>query len=146
MNNLKSEIAVARFREGFCCSQAVFSVFAPELGLDEADALRLAEGFGAGMSLPGICGAVSGAVLTVGLRYGRTVAGDEESKQKTRALIKTFYRRFSESHGALDCKTLTGCDVTNTEESDKAEAAGVFDDVCPKLIASAVAILNDIMD
>jgi len=36
------EIAVASFSEGFSCSQAVLSAFAPGLGLDRPTALRVA--------------------------------------------------------------------------------------------------------
>lgn len=66
------ERALAAFRNGFTCSAAVFSAFSKDLGLDEETARKIACGFGAGISRTGnICGAVSGAILVIGLRYGK---------------------------------------------------------------------------
>jgi C_GCAxxG_C_C family probable redox protein len=58
------EIAVASFKAGLGCSQAVLSAFGPGLGLDRPTALRVAAAFGGGMARMGqTCGAVSGALM-----------------------------------------------------------------------------------
>ena len=60
--------AIACFDDGFSCSQAVFSVFAPQLGLDRVAALKVAGAFGGGMGRMGeTCGAVPGALMVSGL-------------------------------------------------------------------------------
>ena len=65
----KAEVAVDCFEEGFNCSQAVVSAFAPELGLDRETALRVAAAFGGGMGRTGeTCGAVSGALMVIGMQ------------------------------------------------------------------------------
>lgn len=67
----QSERAVACFKEGFSCSQAVFSTFAPQLGLECELALKVAGLFGGGMGRLGeVCGAVTGALMALGLKYG----------------------------------------------------------------------------
>ena len=67
----KADGAVTLFQEGFTCSQAVLSVFADDFGLDRDLALRISQGFGAGIAYTDdICGALSGAVMVIGLRYG----------------------------------------------------------------------------
>ena len=65
----KAEDAVALFQHGFSCSQAVLTVFAQDFGLDRDLALRISQGFGAGMAYTDdICGAASGAIMVIGLR------------------------------------------------------------------------------
>jgi C_GCAxxG_C_C family probable redox protein len=60
----------------FTCSAAVFSAFSGELGLDADTARKIACGFGAGISRTGnVCGAVSGAIMVIGLKYGKTEPG-----------------------------------------------------------------------
>jgi C_GCAxxG_C_C family probable redox protein len=60
MNHADS--AAALFSRGLSCSQAVFSVYAGEYGLDKDAASKIASGFGGGMGRMGqTCGAVTGA-------------------------------------------------------------------------------------
>jgi C_GCAxxG_C_C family probable redox protein len=80
----KADEAVALFQQGFTCSQAVLSVFAKDFGLDRDTALRISQGFGAGIArTDGICGALSGAIMVIGLRYGGISADDNAAKEKT---------------------------------------------------------------
>ena len=63
--------AVAIFKEGINCSQAVLSSFAEDFGVDKNMALKMAAGFGGGMGRTGHrCGAVTGAYMVLGLKYG----------------------------------------------------------------------------
>ena len=53
---------------------------------------RLSCGFGAGISKTGnICGAVSGAIMVIGMKYGKTKEGDDAATEKTRALVRKFH-------------------------------------------------------
>jgi C_GCAxxG_C_C family probable redox protein len=80
----RADKAVALFREGYSCSQAVLAVFAQDFSLDRDTANRISQGFGGGIAhSDGICGAVSGAIMVIGLRYGRTRADDIVAKEKT---------------------------------------------------------------
>src|SRR5665647_476913 len=86
----KSDEALASFRNGFTCPSAVFSAFSDELGLDSDTAKKIACGFGAGISKTGnICGAVSGAIMVIGLKYGKTTQGDDAATEKTSCLLYT---------------------------------------------------------
>jgi C_GCAxxG_C_C family probable redox protein len=68
----KPDDAAAYFNEGFSCSQAVVSSFSEDLGFDKETARKISCGFGAGMARTGnICGAVTGAMMVIGLKYGR---------------------------------------------------------------------------
>ena len=70
------------FENGYDCGQVVFSYFAEELGLDEEIALKIAAGLGGGMFGGDSCGAVVGAVLAIGLKYGHYEEEDFQERQK----------------------------------------------------------------
>ena len=75
------ERAVSCFEKGFSCSQAVFSTYAEHSGLDHETALRIAGGFGGMGRMGETCGALSGAFMVIGLKYGSTVCGNNPEKE-----------------------------------------------------------------
>jgi C_GCAxxG_C_C family probable redox protein len=142
----KAEIAQACFKEGFSCSQAVLKAFSGEFGLDPLLALKISQPFGGGIARMGeTCGAVSGAFLVIGLKYGRTKAEDSESRDKTYALVREFLRRFASSCGSTQCKTLLGYDISTDEGLKLAHDKGLVDARCPVFIRTAVEILEEIL-
>jgi len=142
----KSEDALASFRSGFTCSSAVFSTFSAELGLDPEAAKKISCGFGAGISKTGnICGAVSGAIMVIGLKYGKTKEGDDAATEKTRALVRKFMQEFTERHGSVNCTELLGCNLSKPEEYEKARDSKLFVTKCPELVGDAAAILEKIL-
>lgn len=141
----KEQQAVALFKDGFNCSQAVLAVFAEEFGLERSAALRLACGFGGGMRMGGPCGAVSGACMAIGLKYGKSKADDNESRDRTYALVQQLAARFRSLHGTILCRDLIGCDISTSQGYEEAKQKKVFLDICPGLVADAVKILEDIL-
>ena len=142
----KSDDAVASYKSGFTCSSAVFSTFSGELGLDPDTAKKISCGFGAGISKTGnICGAVSGAILVIGLKYGKIKQGDDPATEKTRALVREFIREFTARHGSVSCKELLGYNLNNPDEYAKAREAKLFFTKCPELVHDAAAILERLL-
>ncbi len=92
------------FNQKFNCSQSVFSAFATRLGLDKETALKLASPFGGGVARRGeICGAVSGALLVLGLARG---ADEPAGKDEIYRLSQEFMRLFEEKHATVICRDL----------------------------------------
>lgn len=142
----KAEIAVARFKEGFSCSQAVLSTFAPELGLEREAALRVAGAFGGGIARTGqTCGAVSGALMVIGLKHGQTRGEDKQAKENTYALAREFLERFKMQRGTLLCRELLGYDIGTPEGMQAAKDRGLFDSLCAGLVANAAEILEQLV-
>ncbi len=142
----KADDAHRLFLKRFTCSAAVFSAFAPELGLDTDTAKKIACGFGAGVSKTGnMCGAVSGAILAIGLKYGKCVEGDDAATEKTRALVRRFIREFEEKNGSLNCTELLGYNLSIPEEYAAAAKSGIFIEKCPALVRDAAEILEKIL-
>jgi len=141
-----AEQAVARFQEGFSCSQAVFSVFAENHGLDRETALRISGAFGGGMARMGlVCGAVTGAYMVIGHKYGKSKVGDDQAREKTYKLVWKFTERFKAENGFIICKELLGFDLSVPKEAAQAHAKGLFKNICPRLVKDAVEILEEML-
>jgi len=142
----KSDDAHAAFISRFTCSSAVFSAFSKELGLDPDTAKKIACGFGAGVSKTGnICGAVSGALMVIGLKYGKTQADDEAATEKTRALVRQFIHEFTQKNGSINCTELLGYDISTQEGFAAAKDSSLFMTKCPALVRDSADILEKIL-
>jgi C_GCAxxG_C_C family probable redox protein len=141
-----SELAVARFREGCNCSQAVFSTYAEALGMDRETALKVAAGFGGGMGrMAETCGAVTGAMMAIGLKHGTAEVQDTEAREKIYGLVRRFADEFRAKHGALDCRELLGCDISTAEGRQQARERNTHEDVCPQLVRDAAEVLEKVL-
>ncbi|RJO62227.1 MAG: C_GCAxxG_C_C family protein [Dehalococcoidia bacterium] len=126
------------------CAQKVLSVFCEELGLDKADDLKVALAFGAGMGRTGgRCGAVTGACMVLGLKPYPELKTPTERKEKVYALVKEFNNRFMALNKSLNCTDLLGYDMSKAEGLAAARSNKAISRVCPKLVADAVTILEE---
>lgn len=137
----KSVLALQKF-PSVNCAQSVFSSFSEELKLNEKTCLRIASGFGSGMTQAETCGAVTGSYMVIGMKHGHD-SSEQEGKEKTKKLIREFNAAFLSEHGSLKCKNLVGYDISKPDELEKARESGVFLNICPRLIASACDILEE---
>ncbi|MEE8618858.1 MAG: C-GCAxxG-C-C family protein [Dehalococcoidales bacterium] len=141
------EVAASCFKDGFSCSQAVFSTYATQLGLNHEAALKIAGAFGGGMGHMGeTCGAVTGAFMVIGLRYGRTIAGDRQSQDKTDSLVNEFVNRFKSRNVSIVCKELLGCDLSTPEGTNMAKERNLFATICPEFVQDAAEIIEQILE
>jgi C_GCAxxG_C_C family probable redox protein len=141
-----ADIAVACFKEGFNCSQAVLAAFAPELGLEREAALRVAGAFGGGMGRTGqTCGAVTGALMVLGLKHGQVSAADRPAKEHTYALAREFVAQFEARHGSALCRELLGYDIGTPEGMQAIKEKGLHHSLCPKLVGDAAEILERLL-
>ncbi len=142
-----SDQAAVCFAQGFNCSQAVFSTYCERLGLDPKTALKISCSFGGGMGrMGGTCGAVTGAYMLIGLKYGKYKAGDTASKEKTYALVREFTEKFKAVHGSVLCSELLGCDIGTDEGGKFAKENGLWDTLCPVFVRDAVRIVEGMLD
>ena len=137
---MKADLVENQFSK-FNCTQTVFSLFASDIGIDEKMALKIASGFGGGMACAETCGAVTGAYMVIGFKYGHSSSNPDE-KAKTKNLIQEFNSEFKKVHGSLICKNLTGFDISTPEGSAAANEANVFKTECPLYIKTACNLLE----
>lgn len=141
----KVSLAVDYFKNGFNCAQAVLASYCDELGLDKETGLKLACPFGAGISrTDNTCGAVTGAIMVIGLKYGKYRPDDYEAKGKTYKLTQEFINKFKEMYGTIECSELIKFNLSNEKQYILAKDYKVFDTLCPCYVEDAVKILEEV--
>ena len=138
--------AVAAYSRGYNCSMAVFSVYAPEFGLDAETAARIGSPFGAGVAKTGeICGAVSGALMVIGLTQKPDTIRDPASREKVYALARRFIDGFTARNNSVNCTDLMGCDLSDPQQFTEAREKKLFATRCPTLVRDAGEILDGLL-
>lgn len=141
-----SEKANKYFCDKFHCSQAVLAGFAEELGITEEQALKLGSCFGTGMRKGEVCGACSGALMVLGMKYGQYIKDDMESRNKSNLVTDKFLDEFKKRNGSYICNELLKCDITTGEGIAYAFENKLFTEFCPVMVKSAVEIVEEIID
>lgn len=138
--------ATSTYNMNFNCCQAVLSAYAEDFALDKVTSLKLSAAFSAGIAYQGkTCGAVLAAYMVIGLLAGSSNPEDELSKEITYHLIRDFDARFISVHAAVDCRELLGKDVSKPEDLALLLDQHVFEERCPKFVADAVRILDQLI-
>ena len=133
------------FKQGFDCGQVVLSSVADKIGLDMEKSYRLAAGFGGGMFRGQTCGAVVGAIMALGMKYGHFEPDTPDRKNQMIAKVLEFQQRFMEKHKSTGCRDLLGYDVSKPDEMAIIEEKGLLLEFCPKVAADAIKLLNEIL-
>ena len=138
-NHMDEEVRKASelYVNGRYCSQAVLGAFCEKYGLDQETAFRISCGLNSGVRCAEICGAVTGAVMVIGLRYG-------DSKAECNKVTEEFVRLFRERNGSTICRDLMGCDIFTPDGKEKAVREGLFRTVCNDMVISAAQILKEL--
>ena len=140
------EEAVSCFSEGFMCSQAVLTAYAGQFSMDRETALKVSAAFGGGMGRMGeICGAVTGAFMVIGLKYGRIAVTDTKSHEKTNRLVKEFVGRFKSLNGSIVCRELLGCDLSTPDGQKTFVDRKLRDTLCAKFVRDAAEIVQQLL-
>ena len=136
------DLAVSRFKGGLSCSQAIFSTYGKELGIDNETAIKISAPFGGGMAMMGeTCGAVTGAFMVIGLKYAK----DKDSKEKVYSVVKKFVDEFTTRNKSIICKELLGYDMSIPEGMNNIKEKNLIKTICPKLVKDAAEILEEIL-
>ena len=139
------EAASKYFSNEYNCAQAVFRAALEHKGAYFDEGTQLASGFGGGITYTGQqCGALSGAVMAIGLLVGTNVSAVREHKAETYRLSAELLSRFKEQFGTIICDGLTGVKMSDPEAKKKAIEEGHFQEVCPKFVTETVRILMNL--
>ena len=84
--------------------------------------------------------------MVLGLLYGQSAIGDLDGRQRSNRINDLMMERFREANGSYVCNDLLGYDISTPQGAQKARDAGLFTEFCPKMVASAVDILEEIID
>ena len=144
----KTEKAVEKFLSGYNCAQSILYAYGPDLGLEADTALKAATGLGGGRGGRGeVCGAVTGGILALGLKYGRGEQAEksvaQQAHQKTGELMAAFER----VHGSCMCCTLLGgCDLRTPAGMQRFREEDLHHKVCVGCVRTVGEILAGMLD
>ena len=142
----KSEAAAGYMKQGYNCAQAVVKTYAADVGIGEEEIVKIASVLGGGIGRTGnVCGAVSGAALIIGAKFGSTDNTKLESKDKAYQKSGELLERFAAENKSILCSEILGYDISSKEGLMQARQSGVFAQKCPGFVASAARILESLI-
>jgi C_GCAxxG_C_C family probable redox protein len=134
------------FKGRIHCSQIVAGEFAEQLGYSKEELLRIANPFGGGNFVGDVCGAVAGAYMVLGMRYGNDEHGNDHQDNLCRSKVKEFQEAWKKRRESLICRELLGYDFADPAERQEAFDSGRVFQLCPNLVVEAIEILVDLID
>lgn len=141
----RSEKAKDLFLSGYNCAQSVVLSFADDLKFSKELAQKMAAGFGGGMGKQQeTCGAVTGAIMVLGLLKGEEVNNNDELKSAAYGGVKDLIRDFVATYKTTQCRDLIGCDLNTPEGSAKFKEEKILETVCAGCVVRAVEIVEEI--
>jgi C_GCAxxG_C_C family probable redox protein len=131
--------------DGFLCSEAVLLALSESIGVESELIPRIATGFAAGVARTGnVCGALSGAVMGLGLRYGRDTPETQPGRRPywySRMLAEAF----EEAYGSVTCPGVLGLDIDDPDDYRRYTEEGVWATRCREVIKTATGLAYDFL-
>lgn len=141
----RSEIAKELFLGEYNCAQSVVITFAKDFGYSKELAVKLASGFGGGMGkTQGVCGAVTGGIMVLGMMAGERANSNEELKAQSYSKAKEFIHRFESEFETTQCRELINCDLNSKEGEAYFKEREIKEKICSKCVEGAVKIVGEI--
>ena len=143
MMNERMKLANACHDKKFNCAQSVLLAFGDKTSLDENTARAIAGGMGGGVGgcKEEICGALSGAVLALGMLLPHVEEDDQAAKERIYAVTSEFRRRFTQRFGYCRCGELLNNEASEADRKWADEIGA--EKVCPVFIMETVRLLEE---
>ncbi|UCH21146.1 MAG: DUF2703 domain-containing protein [Deltaproteobacteria bacterium] len=139
------EATVQTYQTSYPCAQSLLSVYADEFGLDKEIALKVAAPFVGGMGMRGeTCGAVTGAFMVLGLKYGG-IKDRGTLVMEMQRLLAEFVNKFEARHGSINCEKLLGVNISTPDGFKTAAEKGLLSTLCPNLVRNAAEITEELL-
>lgn len=141
------ELAKKYFSGNYNCSQSTMKAVLIGMDMDFEQVMPLAAGLGAGVAHQGnVCGAVTGAILALGIVQGKLHIDPLIQKEAAYTSGEEFVRRFKKRHNTIICDQLTGITMTNITARKEANENRIFEKKCPSFVSDAVRIALEIVN
>lgn len=112
------------------CAETIVYSANEEYGLNlDKRALKMSSGFGGGMGIESVCGALTGGIMVLGVLFTKEKAHESE---RVKTLEKEFLSRYKDKMGDILCKPLK-----EKHHNDEVR--------CLNIIKEAGVILDDIV-
>ena len=142
----RCELANTYHDQGYNCCQSIVAAFADKTGLDFASSVNVSEGFGGGAGTGELCGALSGAIMVLGLMNPVDPEDVVGSKRRVMKLSKELQKRFREQFEFVRCTDLLQNRNINGETAvGPAKEMGLTNH-CAIMIVTAVDIVEKLLE
>ena len=131
-------------RRGFNCSQSVLAAFSDLTGLSEQESFNVAGGFGGGAGTGELCGAITGAIMVLGLLNPIDLQDPVGTKKRAVKAAKELQSRFRERFGELRCRDLLKKKFVPDDTTPAARDLALTGH-CDIMIVTAVEIVADML-
>ncbi len=129
----------------------MFSAVAEQMGMDYETAMKVSCGFGGGMYLGSVCGAVTGGIMAIGLKYG---GAGMQANIRTPLISREFTDRFKAKHRSVNCTDLTGVDLSKVDLGNPEALAAFYKSAnekkqfarCAGYVNDAATIVNELVN
>ena len=142
---MKQEEIRELFIKGIDCSQVVAGAFAEEMGMTEEEARKVSACFGGGMMCGETCGAVTGALMVLGMKYGHCKEDDMDQKNIMMQKTAEFKAYFQQKYPSCMCREVLGYDLGKPGELEKVMEEGLLLDFCPGVVEAAIEALEKVL-
>jgi C_GCAxxG_C_C family probable redox protein len=134
--------ALTHFKEGYACSETILLSFADSNNIKSEIIPKIASGFGGGIARTGsVCGALTGAIMAIGLKYGRSNANDKEAYELCLKKSSKCCKKFEKEFGSIFCFDLIDCDLSTSKGRHNYRKWGLKEEKCSNYVKRAMEIV-----
>ena len=144
---LNTDEILEKFASGFDCAQVILEHYCENYGVSTNVARKLSTGFGGGCMRGETCGAIVGAYMALGLKYGIFKDGEEGQNQKVESCKKCeeFNKKFKEIYNSFECRELLHADISTKEGMKEISDKNLMTTFCPALVSDVTKILDEML-
>ena len=140
-------IALQSAEKGFLCSESIIIALSRTLNVKSDTIPRIATGFGAGIGRLGeVCGAVSGAIMGLGLQFGRNQVGETTSETSPHEFGTAMANLFIARFGHLRCRDLIGLNLAVDEDRRAYKELKLWETRCRDIVRITTGLAYDLLD
>jgi len=140
------DLAASKAEEGWLCSEAVLQALAEALNVSSELIPRVATGFAAGIGRSGeVCGAISGAILGLGLKHGRNELEETPTGRRPHWYATELIQAIKERHGTVTCAGVLGLDLKDPGDLETYYKLDHWNTTCRELIKETTALAWDLL-
>ena len=129
------------------CAETTFIALKQAFSLPNPEDTSIAMVLNGGVAYwGGICGAISGAALAVGMLAGKRIPDHIKAKRTARRIIARYMDEFKDKHHSVNCRDLIKLDIRDQKQHDQFIEGGIWRTVCMSQIEFAMEKLADLYD
>jgi len=128
------------------CSQAVLLTFQELLGLTDELTFKAASALCAGMGMGKTCGALSGGIMVLGMKFGRPRIEDGVEGLFLGMLpAQKLVQRFEQQFGTTACIEIAKVDWTDAEAAMQAMVDPEFVEKCAQVVGKTAEMVAELI-